>query len=376
MLLTGEGVAAEAGNESIDVSGVGVGVGGVGGGGGAILEEPQDAGGLEWGGASSSSSSDPGSSFSDSDAPVVRGPRLKPQKKKGPKAKRREKKPSAALAGRIAEEEEEAEEEKGPAPAAPAPSSSSSSSSSEEDELHHSDDDDEEVTGAWPESTSPGAARHRLASHEASGLARLRAAALAANATLPDVVAAAFSNNDKGDDDDDDGSKGTNANNASTDFRNPLASEKWRPGQLNRYGYSPCGLEWDCWIDPQAPSDLGGASVDHGTPGALVTQAVATALPLDGARRSRGEGGRVPQDPEGWDQPCGVADEVREVCECCGVGRPSEAAAAAAEGERRRACRDRVLLPAQRAGDRGAGRALRRDRGSSSSSSSRRRRGE
>jgi len=272
LVLAGEGFA-EAGD---GVAAAGVGVGGIGG---AILEEPQDAGGLEWGGPSSgSSSSDPSSS--DSDTPVVF------RRPGEPRARReRNASPSAAPAGRIPEEREQGEEERpapAPAPAPAPPSPSSSSSEGEDDELHHSDDDDEEVTGAWPESTSPGAARYRLASHEASGLARLRAAALAANASSAAATASDGTNGGGGSGNGNGSGAhtgGAAAPASASGFTTPLASERWRPGQVNRYGYAPCGLEWDCWIDPAAPSDLGGASVDHGTPGALVAQAVATSLP-------------------------------------------------------------------------------------------------
>ena len=44
-------------------------------------------------------------------------------------------------------------------------------------------------------------------------------------------------------------------------------------GQPNRYGYRPAALEWDLWLDPARPWDLGAATVDHGSPLALVEQA-------------------------------------------------------------------------------------------------------
>ncbi|GAB4816915.1 hypothetical protein N2152v2_003961 [Parachlorella kessleri] len=47
----------------------------------------------------------------------------------------------------------------------------------------------------------------------------------------------------------------------------------------NRYGYRPIGLEWDLWIHPTQPALLQRATVDHGTAGQLVTQAITTSLP-------------------------------------------------------------------------------------------------
>ena len=44
-------------------------------------------------------------------------------------------------------------------------------------------------------------------------------------------------------------------------------------GKNDRYGYRPVALEWDLWLDPTAPWDLGRATVDHGSPLALVKQA-------------------------------------------------------------------------------------------------------
>ena len=150
--------------------------------------------------------------------------------------------------------------------------SSSSSSGDEDDEddhgntrrrLHRRDSSgDEDAAGPWPSSAAP--VRSRFADHEASGLAALRAAALAS--TPPAVLAD-------------------------------------RPGGANRYGYSAPALEWDVWIDPAAPWDLGGASVDHGTPGALVAQAITAGLPgLSSLARAAGAA-RILRDgisPAAW----------------------------------------------------------------------------
>ncbi|KAG2445648.1 hypothetical protein HXX76_000258 [Chlamydomonas incerta] len=59
------------------------------------------------------------------------------------------------------------------------------------------------------------------------------------------------------------------------------------PG-LNRYGYMPMRLEWDLWLNPDDASDLAGAVVDHGTPGALVQQAIAMTLGCKGVAKSMG----------------------------------------------------------------------------------------
>ena len=129
--------------------------------------------------------------------------------------------------------------------------------------LHRRDSSgDDDAAGPWPSSAAP--VRSRLADHEASGLAALRAAALAC--TPPAVLAD-------------------------------------RPGGANRYGYSAPALEWDVWIDPAAPWDLGGASVDHGTPGALVAQAITAGLPgLSSLARAAGAA-RILRDgisPAAW----------------------------------------------------------------------------
>lgn len=47
----------------------------------------------------------------------------------------------------------------------------------------------------------------------------------------------------------------------------------------NRYGYKPIALEWDIWMSPKHPERVAEATVDHGSPMALVTQAITTALP-------------------------------------------------------------------------------------------------
>ncbi|KAG2453730.1 hypothetical protein HYH02_001941 [Chlamydomonas schloesseri] len=59
------------------------------------------------------------------------------------------------------------------------------------------------------------------------------------------------------------------------------------PG-LNRYGYMPMRLEWDLWLNPDDASDLAGAVVDHGTPGALVQQAIAMTLGCKGVAKAMG----------------------------------------------------------------------------------------
>ena len=117
--------------------------------------------------------------------------------------------------------------------------------------------------GEWPAAAAH-AVRARLASHEASGLDALRAAALAAT---PAAVLA----------------------------------ERW--GAPNRYGYTPPALEWDVWIDPAAPHDLGGASLDHGTPGALVAQALTATIPGLGALARHAGASRILREgisPAAW----------------------------------------------------------------------------
>ncbi len=46
------------------------------------------------------------------------------------------------------------------------------------------------------------------------------------------------------------------------------------PPTTTHYGYRPTALEWDLWLHPQKPWELKKWTVDHGSAGALVTQAV------------------------------------------------------------------------------------------------------
>ena len=53
-----------------------------------------------------------------------------------------------------------------------------------------------------------------------------------------------------------------------------------RKNRVNRYGYSPIALEWDLWVSPTKPWSLKRATVDHGSPAALVQQAIFTSIGL------------------------------------------------------------------------------------------------
>ena len=61
-------------------------------------------------------------------------------------------------------------------------------------------------------------------------------------------------------------------------------SMSWEKSQMgtrvNRYGYSPVPLEWDLWVSPSKPWSIAHATVDHGSPAALVQQAIFTTLGL------------------------------------------------------------------------------------------------
>ena len=61
-------------------------------------------------------------------------------------------------------------------------------------------------------------------------------------------------------------------------------SMSWEKSQMgsrvNRYGYSPVPLEWDLWVSPSKPWSIAHATVDHGSPAALVQQAIFTSLGL------------------------------------------------------------------------------------------------
>ena len=139
------------------------------------------------------------------------------------------------------------------------------SSSSDDDDDYDGDDGDSgtpppatdggastaglEEEESWPASTS---AAPTTGPQEASGLARVYAHSASA------------------------GGRGRSSPGATT----PAPHQQPAPTTLNRYGFSiPCGLEWDLWIDPASPADLAKATVDHGTPGALLAQAATSGLP-------------------------------------------------------------------------------------------------
>lgn len=69
------------------------------------------------------------------------------------------------------------------------------------------------------------------------------------------------------------------------------------------YGYKPMPLEWDVWLHPRKPWSLAGASIAHGTPAALLTQAVTTSLGLNSLARKAGRRqitGRDGLSPAAW----------------------------------------------------------------------------
>ncbi|QDZ22819.1 C2 domain-containing protein [Chloropicon primus] len=67
-------------------------------------------------------------------------------------------------------------------------------------------------------------------------------------------------------------------------MRQVRISMSWEKSQMgtrvNRYGYSPVPLEWDLWVSPSKPWSIAHATVDHGSPAALVQQAIFTSLGL------------------------------------------------------------------------------------------------
>lgn len=67
-------------------------------------------------------------------------------------------------------------------------------------------------------------------------------------------------------------------------LRQVRISSSWEKSQMgnrvNRYGYSPVPLEWDLWVSPSKPWSLAHATVDHGSPAALVQQAIFSTLGL------------------------------------------------------------------------------------------------
>lgn len=67
-------------------------------------------------------------------------------------------------------------------------------------------------------------------------------------------------------------------------IRQVRISMSWEKSQMgarvNRYGYSPVPLEWDLWVSPSKPWSIAHATVDHGSPAALVQQAIFSSLGL------------------------------------------------------------------------------------------------
>ena len=47
----------------------------------------------------------------------------------------------------------------------------------------------------------------------------------------------------------------------------------------NRYGYLPMANEWDVWVSPSNPASLTHATISHGSPLALIKQAVLSGVP-------------------------------------------------------------------------------------------------
>lgn len=108
---------------------------------------------------------------------------------------------------------------------------------------------------------------------------------------------------------------------------------------VNRYGYSPLAVEWDLWLDPDAPGDLTKAAIVHRSAATLLVQAVFSMACLNATGIAGWAGRRVIMkeglSPFSWLDKFGLA--LQKGCDTPPVLRNDAGARPATTATRRRA---------------------------------------